>query len=220
MQISVKSNADDVAKQLKGLGKRIPYTIKDGLNSTAFEVQKSLKKDLPKYIDNPTPYTLRGLQVKKATLRELTAVVGFAGGGFGRLNNPGIEPAEYMARLIGGGERRPTTGREALLMPASKQRLNKYGNLTRAARKVGKRAEGRQFFIASERDPQSYHLAPGLYRRMGKSKRIQALILFKQTATYRKQYDFPMLALNLVQRIAPEEFTRQIQRTIDRIAQG
>lgn len=220
MQISVKSDADAVRKKLAGLGKRIPYTISDAVNSLAFETQKQLKQDLPKYVDQPTPYTVRAIQVQKGNIQTLTAIVGFAGGGFGRLRSPGIEPSEYMGRLTRGGIRTPASGRSALLVPASKQKLNRYGNLTRANRKVGKRADGKSFFVASQRDPKTRHLAPGLYKRVGKNKDPQALVLFKDRAQYRKQFDFQDVGSRIARRLAPAEFDRQIQRTLDRMMRG
>lgn len=129
----------DLEKLRGGMASRLrqmPYAISVALNSSAFDIQRELKSQLPRRIHKPTPYTIRGVQVEKSTkntIRTKGAKVGFAGGGFGRLPaNAGIPPSEYMTRLIPKGPsiRTARTGTRGIPVPYN-AKLNTYGNLPR-----------------------------------------------------------------------------------------
>jgi len=133
MKFSFKSDTSALRGNLKQQKRQLPFAISTALNSSAFDIQRHLKSELPKKLDRPTPYTIRGVQVEKATKRTLKAAVGFAGEGFGRLPaNAGIPPAEYMSRLIPKGPKVRTArpGTKGIQVPAN-ARLNRYGNLPR-----------------------------------------------------------------------------------------
>lgn len=67
MQISVKADVKDLQRKLSKAKRQIPFAIKRGLDATAFDLQRDLKKTLPKYVHNPVAYTKAGIHVEKAT---------------------------------------------------------------------------------------------------------------------------------------------------------
>lgn len=133
MQFSFDSDLNALKGTLAQKRRQMPFAISTALNSSAFDIQRELKAKLPQKLNKPTPYTLRGVQVEKSTKRTLIAKVGFAGDGFGRVPaNAGIEPAEYMSRLIpkGPSVRQALPGRRGVAVPVN-ARLNAYGNMPR-----------------------------------------------------------------------------------------
>ena len=112
------ANFSEVAKGLtKAEQRQVPYAISLALNETAQDIKINTEKTLSRRLDHPTLFTKRGLALKRATKRNLSAVVFFKD-----------RQAEYLELQEKGGTRRPK--RKALAVPFS-QRLNKYGNLPR-----------------------------------------------------------------------------------------
>lgn len=133
MEFSFSSDLDALKGTLKKQQRQMPFAISTAINSTAFDVQRHLKAELPKKIHRPTPYTIRSIQVEKSTKKTLSAGVGFAGEGFGKLPaNASVPPAEYMARLIPSGPtvRTARPGTRGVAVPVN-ARLNMYGNMPR-----------------------------------------------------------------------------------------
>ena len=95
-----------------------------------FDARKTVQKALPKFLDRPSPLTTKAVQVLKSSKKKMISAVGFASKTFGKLpEGTGIPPAEYMARLIKGGTRKPFN--KYIAVPATKQDQNKYGSLKR-----------------------------------------------------------------------------------------
>ncbi|MFS8182139.1 hypothetical protein ACMG4P_11360 [Pseudovibrio denitrificans] len=113
-------NFSQVAKGLtKAEQLQVPYAISLALNETAQDIKTNSEKALSRRLDRPTPFTKRGLALKRASKRNLSAVVFFKD-----------RQADYLELQEKGGTRKPK--RKALAVPFS-QRLNKYGNLPRRA---------------------------------------------------------------------------------------
>ena len=78
MQISVKSDIQQFSKWMNATQKKhLKSAIRNGLNETAFQTMKGMRKDLPKFVDRPTSFTTKGLQYSRAEKTKLTARVGF-----------------------------------------------------------------------------------------------------------------------------------------------
>ena len=70
MNINVKADVKALTKGLDKIQhKQIPFATSKALNTLAFDVRKTLQDVLPEYLDRPTPYTIRGVQVEKSTKR-------------------------------------------------------------------------------------------------------------------------------------------------------
>ena len=112
------ANFVEVGKGLSNAEKlQVPYAISLALNETARDIKANSEKTIIRRLDRPTPFTKRGLALKRASKRNLSAVVFFKD-----------RQADYLELQQTGGTRRPK--RKALAVPFS-QRLNKYGNLPR-----------------------------------------------------------------------------------------
>ena len=161
--------------------RQLPFAMMLSLNDTAIEVKQAEERSIDKTFDRPTPFTKRGVYVKRANKSTLTATVG-------------MKPvqAAYLKLQAKGGIRLPK--RRALVIGAGLRR-NKYGNLPKGA---VKRAEAKgKTFVARKRGAGS-HLAPGIYQRVkarGQSASIKMLVSFQPRAKYEKRFEFQPVAL-------------------------
>ena len=230
MQISVKSDIDKLAKQFKGFEKQVPFATSLALNRTVRETQKQLKSDLPQLIDRPTTYTKASLQYEKSTKRNLTAIIGFQGDGFGKAprsrgtsSGPGIESSEYIGRLERGGLRTPALGRRNILVRAKNSQkeaglVTRHGNLSRKKVKqlLAKSEAGskKYFFGVPKGRPES---AEGIYKRMGKKGRDNLVMLVsfaKQTKYSGNQLKFGQTVRAEVLKRFEKEFVAAIEKAI------
>lgn len=117
MLISVKSNLDVLAKDLKSFYiEQLPYATSQAINATAFDVQRALREETATALQNPTPFTTKAWMVRKANKRFLMARVYTA-------NNRG----DYFPRLVYGGLDTPK--KRSLVQPVDPKAKNKYGNI-------------------------------------------------------------------------------------------
>ena len=130
MNISVKADVKALTKGLDKIQrKQIPFATSKALNPLAFDVRKTLQDVLPEYLDIPTPYTIRGVQVEKSTKKKLVSKVGFRSKTFGK-GQGSVPQADYMELQIKGGTRNPK-GR-AIPVPVPKiMKPNKFGNIVK-----------------------------------------------------------------------------------------
>ena len=165
------------AEALRSLDKRVRlltdqnlrYVASRALTGASQAAQAQLKQDTPRYIDNPTRWTLGGTYVRFAKAADLTAEVGFKQDMQGRGNAAG----KYLLPIVKGttpklkGADLSATkiAREApgaVLVPARNSPLRKTaaGNYTISAyaKVLGSArsgSEGRQYFIAPVRQGSS-----------------------------------------------------------------
>tara|TARA_R110002020_G_scaffold474099_2_gene704512 strand:- start:14545 stop:15165 length:621 start_codon:yes stop_codon:yes gene_type:complete len=179
--------------------RQLPFAMMLALNDTAADVKDAEERDLEKTFDRPTPFTKRGVYVKRASKSTLTATVG-------------MKPvqAQYLKLHASGGIRLPK--RRALVIGAGLRR-NKYGNLPKGAMK---RAEAKgDTFVAGKRGGGS-QLAPGLYQR-GKGARgrgkIKLLVSFEPRAQYKKRLEFQPVALRRARGVYEAHLVRRLKQS-------
>lgn len=203
MQISVKSDIKAATRYLTRIQrKQIPYATSRALNDTAFDARKAVQVQLPKKLDRPTPWTIRGVRVGKSTKRRLTSSVYFM-----------PDRAKYMKYQIAGGTRTNAAG--TIVMPKAINQ-NKYGNIPRG--KVRKLLQRPDTFIGTIKG------IPGVWQRGHISKRgkfsartksrasnIRLLVRFEDQATYQPR--FPMK--KIVTGVARSKFRRNFKRQLD-----
>ena len=193
MQISVKTDVKELQRKLNHAKKQIPFAVKGGLDATAFDVQRAVKKALPNSLRNPLKYTLSGVQVEKAKKTELIATVGFAGKGFGR-SSGSIPQAEYMHFMIKGGMRSPRATAIAVPNPRSGKKVtNKAGNIPRG--KIKKLLSDKDKYFSGS--PHQWSKAKeGIWERMpanskrkkNRPQKIRMPIAWEPTTQYKKGY--------------------------------
>lgn len=194
MQLSVKSNIDEVLGFMARLNRNFPFAVASALTASVKAAQQAMPAELERDLDAPTPFTKGGFYITPARKDKLVAVVGVKD-----------RQAEYLRYQVEGGTRPPK--RKALRLPTAVE-LNEFGNVPAglirqlvARAKAGKRAtktQARRFGVSQKvdlfyGDPQDDRPA-GIYKRVpiGSQKtRLVPLIVFPQeSARYEKRFDF------------------------------
>jgi len=197
ISISVSGDFSRLAQRLREIGeKQAKYAAAVALTRTAQDAAKELNAELPRHLDNPTPFTRQAFTMRRATKSDLRAVV---------LAKPA--QAKYLQYQVAGGSRAPN--KKAQKLP-SQIKLNAFGNIPRgeivrliALAKAGKRltkAKGRKLGVSSKLnlfygDPGNGR-PPGIYKRVvnGEQQMLVPLIVFpQQQVQYRPR--FPMRAI-------------------------
>ncbi|MEP5730377.1 MAG: hypothetical protein ABJL67_13530 [Sulfitobacter sp.] len=180
--------------------KQLPFAMMMAINDTGADVKRAEERQLDRKFDRPTPFTKRGVYLRRANKSGLTAIVGFK-----RVQ------ASYLGLQVTGGVRRPK--RKALVIGAGLRR-NKYGNLAKGA---VKRAESKgQTFVAKRRGGGS-HLRPGLYQRgkgRGGSGKLKMLVTFEPRAKYEKRFPFHQTAERTARAAFEGHLVRRIKEAV------
>lgn len=180
--------------------KQLPFAMMMALNDTAKDVKLAEERQLERKLDRPTPFTKRGVFVKRANKSGLRASVGMK-----RVQS------EYLKLQVVGGTRRPR--RKALVIGAGLRR-NKYGNLPRSA---VSRAEAKGNTFVAKRRGGGQHLAPGLYQR-GKGRKnagkLKMLVAFEPRAQYQKRFPFHGTAERTVDAVIEGHLGRRLKQAM------
>lgn len=206
--ISVKSDMDELAKWAKVVAvDQVPFATSLALNMTGQDVKAEFEKVMPSVFDRPTPYTMKGFQLKPSTKTNLQARVGFK-----------EDARQYLAPEVYGGTRPAKAVERALqaigalpsgwvVVPGQGAKLDQYGNVDRGqivqvlsqlritmtagysrnmsfdARKqiAAQRKAGGRFFVAKP----GGHLHPGVYQRELIGKNITPVLMFVHASTYK-----------------------------------
>jgi hypothetical protein len=189
MNIDVRSNIAEVTKNLTNIQrKQIPFATSKTLNELAFDISR---KAMPQNADRKfkggaTRFTKQGFKYKKSSKNFLVAEV-FV---------DDIQ-VEYMKYMVEGGTRFPK--KRAIVVPTSKMRLNKFGNMK----------EGQVKKILADKDkyfsgvPKGHPGAPaGIWerygRRGGRAKRIRPVALYTDSAGYMPLFPFAQIGKSVV----------------------
>lgn len=140
IDIKISSDLDKLVNKLETLEpKRWPTKLTRAINETAFYVVNKLKKEMPGFIDRPTPFTLNALRVtQKASVTNndlVDATVGFKE--FGSKAN---WASHYLVPQVDGGDRALKRFEKALVLtgvmnagyfvlPAAAAPRDQYGNV-------------------------------------------------------------------------------------------
>ncbi len=194
MQISVSSNINKVARQLSREAKtQIPFATASAINNTAFSVRKAVQVQLPKYIDRPTPYTVRGVRVGKAKKTLLEGSVFFI---------PRV--AAYMWFQVEGGSRRAS--KKWIAVPTDNVKLNQYGNVPRSKKGLVKTQKQ---FIGT------INGTTGVWQSGTRAQpRIKLLHKFVKQAQYKKLFPFYKIAQGVINSKFDNEFAKAFNRAM------
>ena len=216
--ISVKVDTARFERRLQAIAaEQVPFATALALTNTARDCSKALTEELPKYLDNPTPFTLRAFAIQRAEKATLRARV-FAKDAQGR----------YLKWQIDGGDRAPT--RKLQRLPAEIA-LNGHGNLPAgeikrliALAKAGKRvskARGARVGVSSKVD--LFYGDPGGGRPVGIYKRIvkgdqeflvPLVIMPQGPVKYRPRFPAEQVVRDTAGRVFPEHFRAAMRRAV------
>lgn len=235
---SVKSNVAQLAQSLRIEREDLPKRVATALTWTALEVRKSLREEMQRVFDRPTPFTLNAFFVKPATMADLTAVVW--------LKNRTVEDwmnvkPHYLEPQVFGGAR-PLKPFEARLqragilpagmfaVPGEGARLDQYGNMSRGqivqilsqlrtftesgfdAHPTGSARSRRNVAKAGQffvGRPGGGKLPLGVWQRAGRGARqLKPVLIFVRAPRYSERLKFYELAERTAQREFPIQFER------------
>lgn len=204
--ISVKVDISGLERRMQALANdQVPFATAMALTRTAQDAVKELNTELPRYLDKPTSFTQKAFTHRRATKRDLQALV-FA---------KDIQ-AKYLRYQVLGGDRAPN--KKAQKLP-SNIKLNEFGNIPRgeiarliALAKSGKKltkARGKKLGISNKIDlfygDPGNGRPPGIYKRIAQGEQhiLVPLIVFPQQHVQYKAR-FPMRTI--VQRVVAQRF--------------
>jgi len=195
--MKVETNIKDIVKGLSDFEKKqLPYATSKALNDTAFQVKDALVAQMKQKLNNPTPFTLRAVKVKKATKKSLYAEIFISDA-----------QAEYLKRVYYGGTKYPK--KKALVTPTKDLKLNKYGNITR--NKVKTVLNSKNYFSGTVKGKGGTR--SGIFRKY-KTGRIKQIIMWQQKREDKKILEFDKVVKGVAESNIDDNFQRALQYAI------
>lgn len=226
MRIDVKTNFDQIKRQLDAQQKQATYAAAVALTRSAKRVQEDLRKEMQRVFHVPTRYTLGSLRTRPATKANLTATILFKDDGTGR------GASQYLQPQIRGGGRLHKRFEQHLqragilapgffVVPGSGARLNANGNMSpgqitqilsgvqahpdiyaRSSKASRKRnPKPLQYFVS-----RGGALPYGIWQRRGSG--VAPVMIFVRDVRYKKRFDFFGIGERKGRAYFPEEFRR------------
>lgn len=181
----------NISNTLKGLGKTVKQLNRVNamaLNNTAFEIRKSdVPKGFEKSLDRPTPFTKRGVRVKKARSRAAFVMAW--------IHMAPIQD-KYLSKQVFGG-----VSTEKHPVPSRTIKLNKYGNLTRRATK-------RKGTFNVRKGNKSFTMI-----RSGK-RTVKMVALWPTSRRYRKRLPFDRIVYRGAKRVFNKHYRAAFKRVL------
>ena len=204
MNLNITTNIKSIQLGLSKTAKRqVPFAIASTLTKLAFEAMQQEKQQAPKYLDRPTPFTIKGFRYKKANKRNLVSEVYIDGAAANR---------SYMKYSIDGGVSRPK--KSAMIHPAKNSKLNKYGNLPRNYVKKAM-ANKAKFFSGVPKGMQGDDNS-GIWQRYGtkNNQRIRMVAQWRKSRSYQARFPFYEITGDVVFGRANAIFNKQLAYAI------
>ena len=207
MELSITNNINSIARGLSKQAKRqVPFAIAETLTKLAFKAMMEEKRLAPRYLDKPTPFTIRGFKYKKATKRNLTSLV---------YVQDADSKRSYMKYAIEGGVKKPA-GR-SMLHPTANTKLNRYGNIPRKFLKTSL-ANKSKFFVGIP-DGMSGQENYGLWERHGGKKgkrkhRVKMMATFVKSRRYTAKMPFYRITQDVIDKNANNIFNKEFNEAM------
>ena len=193
VQLRVKADVKQATRYLKRVQrKQVPFATAKALTATAQDTQKNLVKGMKRDLHRPTPFTQKGIGIRRATKKNLTASVF-------------VKPIqlEYLKWAIFGGTRQP----RSQVIIIGNTRRNQYGN-TPGFRKFRSRQLAKANVFEGEVNGQA-----GIWERKRRGG-VKLLALYVDSATYRKRFRFFERARKTAQARFPKQFDRAMKAAL------
>lgn len=136
--MELSTNINSFIADINRADKAVKRATVTALNWTAFDAREDLQDEMRRVFDNPTPWTINSVFVKKARPRKITATIGFKDH-----TVSGTPAAEYLRAQVEGGDRSVKRVEKLLrksgvikvnqrIVIARSARKNRNGNITKA----------------------------------------------------------------------------------------
>lgn len=190
IEISIKSNIDEFQAGCQHDKKQVPFAASRAINSTLKFVHRAETAALSRYLDRPTPFTLRAYRIKYSNKTNLSGAVYAA-----PIQNKYLSPQVY------GGE---VAFPKSHPVPGERVKLNAYGNLPRKATKAAN--------VYAETTKAGLR---GSWKVTGKKKKKITLVAhFVNRATYQQRLPFDRIATEVFSRRFPGEMAKAFEFAI------
>ena len=199
---NIKGDLKPLTRSLTNIQKKqIPFAVSRAINDTLFDIQKAEKVQMPKKLDNPTPYTLKAFKINKAKKKLLVGDIHVL-----------PQKYKYLKFAIEGGSQ---TGNVPVPYTRTGNiKLNRYGNI------VGRRnglIRKKSQFIGKVKGISGVwergHISKkGSFTTAGKSPstNVKLLIGFEPVVNYKKKFPFHKIADGVARR----KFIRHMQKSL------
>ena len=204
MNLNITTNIKSIQLGLSKTAKRqVPFAIASTLTQLAFQAMQEEKQQAPKYLDRPTPFTIKAFRYKKANKRNLMSLVYI---------DSADSKRSYMKYSIDGGVSRPK--KSAMIHPAKNSKLNKYGNLPRNYVKKAM-ANKAKFFSGVPKGMQGDDNS-GIWQRYGtkNNQRIRMVAQWRKSRSYQARFPFYEITGDVVFGRANAIFNKQLAYAI------
>ena len=172
VNIGIAPGASEALRKRMGLQySKIGVAVTRGLNDTAFEMRRRERLELPRIFDRPSPWTIRGINVRKATPEKQVAVFYVQ-----------LSQARYLLKQEKGGISYPRRGRR-IMVPTeeAEPQTNELGSLGKGGvQKLKQLAGARYVTLASGLNAMVRQNALGL----------TVLAVFLRFVRYKPRYKF------------------------------
>ncbi len=221
-----------------------PFVLSTATNNSAFRMVDKLKRDIPRYIDRPVPFTINSFGViQKATKTRLDATLGWRkwGGkkqvGAGRplqiQTDGGSRPDKGFERQLKGIKAIPPG---VYVVPSSSVERDAFGNIPQRyykqvfvqvknqmsqgkSLKKGKRSPLKFFAVYGGTvlgSKQSTRLADGIYerRQFGAGTGLRQIFFFTTNTNYASRFPAEKLGNEYLNTIITDEINKAIDQAI------
>jgi hypothetical protein len=209
MRVNIQADVKEFTRKWNSTRrKKIPSIIRNTLNDLAMGSRTRLQQTLPKYVDKPTPFTLKSILFEKTDKHKLESKVGFLSATFpkkARRANIGTYPSDYMSLLTHGGTRLPK--RKAIAVPTNSYKTNKFGNI--------KRGDIRRLLNKPNYFSDSIKGRDGIFKR-DKKNNVTMVIAFEPETTYQGGYPFYSIVRHYVNGNFKKKFEKNFKQVFAR----
>lgn len=200
--ISIDSDLKDLAKDLpQALKNQIPFVLSKTMNEALYHSSTHARKQFPRYLENPTPFTRRGVQYDKTTKRNLLGSVFIP-----------HDQWKYLRYVIVGGVKRWTRSTTGIIIPTKAMKLNQYGNIPGKGQRSDLWRYGHASrageFVVLPKDAAKRKMKAGVYERghasktgkfskstKSKSSNVRMIAMFRESVRYNHPFNFDKIVI-------------------------
>lgn len=209
MEISVTSNIKEVAANFRELSEKgVNYATKNAINDVLFDLRKEFPQEIKSVFDKPVAFTTNpnAWEVQKAQAQRLV----------GEIKMRPLQ-AEYMRYQVYGGIEKPK--KKAIPVPTAGGKMRApHGGL----KKSWKTGFGDpKFFVGVPKQKKGgggkIKPIPGIYRRLGKNKKIRLEVSFEKQTEYNQKWDYQKTAEKVFRQRFNDAFRRRLEEQVARL---
>lgn len=117
VDMSIDFDTREVDSMFSSFERQVPFATSVALNDTAKDVKKAVQVGMEKQLDRPTPFTKRGIFIKRSSKRDLVAIVSLMD----------LQVGYLLPNIVGGAGHID----KRFMRSPKNIKLNKFGNIPR-----------------------------------------------------------------------------------------